>query len=149
MCFEAYDITLRDLMRMVHEENSKKQFGGKVVVLGGDFRQILSVVKKASRYDVLKSTINSSHLWLSCQVLKLYQNMRLNHAKSNESAENIKEFVDWILKIGDGKIGFNENGECLVEIQHDLLIEATQFPLLSLVNFVYPNFLTNMMSPRC
>ena len=73
--------------------------------------------------------------------------MRLNHAKSNESAENIKEFADWILKIGDGKIGFNENGECSVEIPHDLLIEATETPLLSLVNFVYPNFLTNMVSP--
>ena len=112
MCFEAFDKTLRDLMRTVHEENSKKPFGGKVVVLGGDFTQILSVVKKASRYDVVKSTINSSHLWLSCQVLKLSQNMKLNHAKSNESVENIKEFADWILKIGDGKIGLNENSEC-------------------------------------
>jgi len=48
MCFQAFDRTLRDLMRPVHEKNSKKPFGGKVVVLGGDFRQILPVVKKAS-----------------------------------------------------------------------------------------------------
>jgi len=82
MCFEAFNKTLRDLMRTVHEENSKKSFGGKFVVLGGDFKQILLVVKKTSRYDVVKSTINSSLLWLSYQVLKLSQNMRLNHAKS-------------------------------------------------------------------
>jgi len=105
--------------------NSQKPFGGKVMVLGGDFRQILSVVKKGTRYDVVKSTINSSHLWLSCRVLKLSQNMRLNNAKSNVSADNIKEFVDRILKIGDGIIGLNENGECVMEIPHDLLIEAT------------------------
>ena len=73
--------------------------------------------------------------------------MRLNNAKSNVSADNIKEFVDWILKIGDGRIGLKENGECVVEIPHDLLIEATKTPLLSLVNFVYPNLLTDMTCP--
>ncbi|XP_068475268.1 uncharacterized protein [Phaseolus vulgaris] len=73
--------------------------------------------------------------------------MRLINAKSNESVDNIKEFSVWILKIGDGQIGLNENGECVVETPHDLLIEPTE-PLLSLVNFVYPNLLTDMMSPR-
>ena len=69
MCFEAFDKTLRNVTRTVSEGNSQKPFGWKVVVLGGDFRQILPVVKKGSRYDVVKSTINSSHLWLSCRVL--------------------------------------------------------------------------------
>jgi len=74
-----------------------------------------------------------------CEVLKLSQNLRLNNAKSNVSANNIKEIAYWILKIGDGEFGLNENGECVVEIPHDLLIEATKTPLLSLVNFVYRN----------
>jgi len=51
-------------------------------------------------------------------------------------------------KIGDGQIGLNENGECVVEIQQDLLIEPKETPLLSLVNFLYPNLLTNMTCPR-
>jgi len=68
--------------------------------------------------------------------------MRLNNAKSNVSANSIKEFADWILKIGDGQIGLNENGECVVKIPPDPLIEPTETPLLSLVNFVYPNLLT-------
>jgi len=38
MCFEAFDRTLRDVMRTVNEGNSKKPFNGKIVVLGGDFR---------------------------------------------------------------------------------------------------------------
>jgi len=46
MCFEAFDRTLRDIMRIVNEGNNQKSFGGKVVVLGGDFRQILPIVKK-------------------------------------------------------------------------------------------------------
>jgi hypothetical protein len=45
-CFEAFDRTMRDIMGKVHESNRDKPFGGKVVVLGGDFRQILPVVTK-------------------------------------------------------------------------------------------------------
>ncbi|MCI09934.1 ATP-dependent DNA helicase PIF1, partial [Trifolium medium] len=42
-CFEAVDRTLRDIM------NEKRYpFGGKVVVLGGDFRQILPVIPKGT-----------------------------------------------------------------------------------------------------
>jgi len=58
MCFEVFDRTLRDIMEIVDECNNCKPFGGKVVVLGGDFRQILPVIKKASRYDIIKSSIH-------------------------------------------------------------------------------------------
>jgi len=69
-------------MRAVSEENALKPFGGKVIVLGGDFRQILSVVKKRSRYDIVKATMNYSELWKHCKVFKLIENMRLNSEKS-------------------------------------------------------------------
>ena len=70
-CFEALDKTLRDVMRAVSEENTLKPFRGKVIVLGGDFRQILPVVKNGSRYDIVKTTVNYSELWKHCKVLKL------------------------------------------------------------------------------
>ncbi|XP_072074102.1 uncharacterized protein [Arachis hypogaea] len=41
MCFEALDRTLRDLMSVADQHKTHQPFGGKVVVLGGDFRQIL------------------------------------------------------------------------------------------------------------
>ena len=40
---EAVDRTLQDIM------GNKEPFGGKVVVLGGDFRQVLPVVPRATR----------------------------------------------------------------------------------------------------
>jgi len=46
MCFEAFDRTLRDVMKTVNKENSQKPFGGKLVVLGDDSRQILLVIRK-------------------------------------------------------------------------------------------------------
>jgi len=35
-------------MRAESEENALKPFGGKIIVLGGEFRQILPVVKNGS-----------------------------------------------------------------------------------------------------
>ncbi len=44
--FETVDRTLRDLMQLDNAQATEKIFGGKIVVLGGDFRQILPVVPK-------------------------------------------------------------------------------------------------------
>ncbi|XP_031116779.1 uncharacterized protein LOC116020446 [Ipomoea triloba] len=66
-CFEALDKTMRDLMRYSDPHSVHKTFGGKTVLLGGDFRQILPVVPKGSRQDIVSAAINSSYLWESCR----------------------------------------------------------------------------------
>ena len=43
-CFEALDRTLKDVLN-----NSEQLFGGKTVMLGGDFRQTLPVKKKRQK----------------------------------------------------------------------------------------------------
>ena len=60
--FEAVDRTLRDLMKAVDPLLEEKPFGGKVVVFGGDFRQILPVVIKGSREDIVGSYLQRSIL---------------------------------------------------------------------------------------
>ena len=77
-CFEALDRSLRDIMRGSDCRESDKPFGGLVVVFGGDFRQILPVVPKGSRQDIVHASLSSSkRVWSSCKVLKLTKNMRL------------------------------------------------------------------------
>jgi hypothetical protein len=44
--FEVIDRTLRDLMQLDDAQATEKIFGGKTVVLGGNFRQIMHVVPK-------------------------------------------------------------------------------------------------------
>ncbi|XP_012832537.1 PREDICTED: uncharacterized protein LOC105953423 [Erythranthe guttata] len=87
-CFEALDKTMKSIL------DSYMPFGGKVVVLGGDFRQILPVVLKASRQDIVHATINSSPLWRQCKVMKLNKNMRLESSSSSANADEIREFAD-------------------------------------------------------
>lgn len=68
--FEALDKSLKDIMSEIPQA-SKKLFGGKVVVFGGDFRQILHVVPRGSRFDIIHATINASYVWNECILLKL------------------------------------------------------------------------------
>ena len=51
------DTLLRDLM------NTNKPFGGKVLVLGGDFRYIPPVVKKGNRVHVVQAYLKMAVLW--------------------------------------------------------------------------------------
>ncbi|KEH36233.1 PIF1-like helicase [Medicago truncatula] len=76
-CFEAVDRSLRDIMSKNDPLNKFRPFGGMTVVLGGDFRQILHVVRKGSREDIVDASINSSKIRAYCNVLRLTVNMRL------------------------------------------------------------------------
>ncbi|XP_019160467.1 PREDICTED: uncharacterized protein LOC109157040 [Ipomoea nil] len=115
-CFEALDRIMRDLLRFVDPNSEMKTFGGKTVVLGGDFRQILPVVPKGTRQDIVSSAINSSYLWDSCKVLRLTKNLRLSSVPNGGNRQALQEFADWIANIGDGKLGGRNNGFADVEI---------------------------------
>ncbi|XP_019163439.1 PREDICTED: uncharacterized protein LOC109159782 [Ipomoea nil] len=104
-CFEALDRTMRDLMRFINPMSSDMTFGGKTVVLGGDFRQILPVIPKGTRPDIVRASISSSYLWKSCKVLRLTKNLRLKSVQSEYECKEIEEFAKWIANIGDGIIG--------------------------------------------
>jgi ATP-dependent DNA helicase PIF1 len=146
--FEAFERTLQDIMSLVDPKNSSRLFGGKTVVFGGDFRQILPVVPKGSRADIVHATINSSYLWRKCKVLKLTKNMRLQYSNDDVENKNLAEFANWILDIGDGKVGKSHDGESTVEIPSDLLVHCLDKNLIGdIVEVVYPNLLSNMFVP--
>ncbi|KAL8100756.1 hypothetical protein AgCh_032852 [Apium graveolens] len=75
--FEAVDRSFRDIMRHKDTNNLNKPFGGKTVLLGGDFRQILPVLPGKGRANIVMASINNSYLWDDCVVFKLDQNMRI------------------------------------------------------------------------
>ncbi|RYQ85311.1 hypothetical protein Ahy_B10g104837 [Arachis hypogaea] len=129
-CYKALDKCLRDILRCSDSYNAHLPFGGKVVVLGGDFRQILPMIPRGSRQDIIQSSINSSYLWHNCKVLKLTKNMRLS--------------LQWLLKIGDGLAGDTTDGESIVHIPSDILVKNTETSLDDLIDFVYLDMLSNL-----
>ena len=91
---EAMDRTLRDIMM-----KPDLPFGGKIVILAGDFKQCLPVVPGASRAGIVKQAINKSHLWQHFEIRHLTQNMRVR-ASGNPDLE---DFDRWGVEIGNGE----------------------------------------------
>ncbi|KAL0661573.1 hypothetical protein Bca4012_098410 [Brassica carinata] len=61
-------------------------------------------VNGGSRAAIVLASINSSYPWEHCKVLKLTKNMRLSSGGlSAEESNELKEFSEWILKVGDGE----------------------------------------------
>ncbi|KAK4519140.1 uncharacterized protein ATC70_009449 [Mucor velutinosus] len=101
--FEAVDRSLRDLMSSVHPSYAGKPFGGKVVVLGGDFRQVLPVVKKGRRADAVAASLKASYLMSHTKSLRLTQNMRLTNDEGPSSSQfGSNNFAQYLLRIGEG-----------------------------------------------
>lgn len=143
-CFEGFDRTLRDVMKSFHNGRTDIPFGGKVVVLGGDFRQILPVIPKANRGEIVQATVNFSNLWNFVEVLTLTTNMRLSTGSSDSDVHERKLFSDWILAIGDGSVGESNDVDIHVDIPPDLLLQSNGDPIATIVNITYPNLLQNL-----
>jgi ATP-dependent DNA helicase PIF1 len=60
--FEVIDQTLPDLMQLDDAHATKKIFGGKTVVLSGDFLRILPVIPKGGQEDIVSASLLRSHL---------------------------------------------------------------------------------------
>ncbi|MCI32282.1 ATP-dependent DNA helicase PIF1, partial [Trifolium medium] len=70
--------------------------------------------------------------------------MRLKGDLTNKSESDLKEFADWILKIGDGLLDGDENGEAEIKVPDELCVVQGEKPLLELVEFVYPNIVDDI-----
>ena len=91
---EAMDRTFRDLLM-----KPDIPFGGKIIILAGDFRQCLPVVPGQQKAGIIKHTIMKSYLWGFFQVLELSVNMRVRASGD----PHLEEFDSWALSIGNGE----------------------------------------------
>nr|CAD2177072.1 unnamed protein product [Meloidogyne enterolobii] len=83
---EAIDKKLKELTK------SKILFGGKSIILSGDFRQTLPIKKFAIKTEIIDLTLKKSYLWKYFKQYKLTKNVR--------ARDNI--FARQILDIGNG-----------------------------------------------
>ncbi|XP_077199856.1 uncharacterized protein LOC143840327 isoform X2 [Paroedura picta] len=82
----AVDSLLKELM------SSNKPFGGKLLILGGDFRQTLPVVRPSNRTTAIEATIKYHPLWPFFEIFHLTVNVRATDYA----------FSQWVLQVGDG-----------------------------------------------
>ncbi|XP_061349158.1 uncharacterized protein LOC133294494 [Gastrolobium bilobum] len=73
--------------------------------------------------------------------------MCLSSGSTTDDVKEIREFSEWLLKVGDGDLGDDEDGESMITIPDELLITTSDDPVSDMVNFVYPNLLDNILDP--
>uniref|UniRef100_A0A803NJP1 ATP-dependent DNA helicase n=1 Tax=Cannabis sativa TaxID=3483 RepID=A0A803NJP1_CANSA len=146
-CFKALDKTLRDILRTRYENSTTKPFGGLTIICGGDFRQILPVVPKGTRADIVDASLNSSYLWPFFKIYELKQNMRLYNGNVNEDeVAKIASFDKWLLQIGDGSLYHDIDRE-FIKIPSDIYRRPSNHPMNSIVEAIYPSLLHNYSDP--
>ena len=91
--FQAIDKTLRDLTK------ADEPFGGFTVVVSGDFRQCLPVVRHGTATTTVNATLKMSPLWHHFRRYSLTKNLRLR--PGSEAAE----WADTLIAIGEGRTG--------------------------------------------
>jgi hypothetical protein len=137
--FEAVDRTLRDLMQLDDAHVTEQIFGGKTMVLGGDFQQILPVVPKGGREDIVSASLPRSHLWQHVIILRLHINMRVMASNSEEQ----REFAKWVLNVGDGSLPAIAGREGVdpnwIEIPSHMRLPIEDCSLRGLIRTVYPD----------
>ncbi|XP_015970404.1 uncharacterized protein LOC107493885 [Arachis duranensis] len=94
---------------------------------------------------VLNVASSQIRIMLIChlEVLKLTKNMRLSLGENNNIQE-LRNFAEWLLKIGDGLAGDTTDGESIIHIPSDILIKNSETTLDDLIDFVYPDMLSNL-----
>jgi hypothetical protein len=113
---------LRDVME------SKRPFGGKVVIFGGDPRQTPPVVPKGKRGETVAASFKSCPLYNNIVEFNLTKNMRVR--------DGDQAFCEWLLKIGDGTI--NNDDEQWVQIPNEHLAKSK----MDLIDHTFPNLET-------
>jgi hypothetical protein len=87
---EIIDEKFKEIMETNH------LFGGKILLMGGDFRQTLPIMKYATKSQLLDLSVKKSLFWNKFKKFKLTKNMRVNPEE--------KEFAEFLLQLGEGKL---------------------------------------------
>ncbi|XP_029177077.1 uncharacterized protein LOC114945157 [Nylanderia fulva] len=92
---EVMNCLLQDLM------HNDIPFGGKIVIFGGDFRQLLPVKQNATRSETVNLSIKFSSLWQYFKIFSLTENMRI--------LPHEQEFAQFLLDLGNGSLNDQSN----------------------------------------
>lgn len=120
---QAIDRTFRDIM------GNSSPFGGKVIVMTGDWRQTLPC-SADGRTEIVGSCHTKSYLWPYFTVHHLNRNMRLARCENTHNAVRLRAFDEFLCRLGDGDEGIEgsiSNGR-IVHLPEEIVYTGSKTP---------------------
>ena len=140
MHFHLLDLLNRYLQALM---GNNKFMGGKIVILMGDFRQILPVVRGESRGSIVAAAVVNSEAWVHSKRIQLTTNMRIERLlgpnPNTEHRKRLEDYSKFLLNLGDGKVESVVPNSNIIEVPQNVIRRSTS----SLVESVYPDFAAN------
>ncbi|CAN1162455.1 hypothetical protein LINPERHAP2_LOCUS24514 [Linum perenne] len=125
-------------------------FGGKTILLGGDFRQTLPVVPNGGCEDNINASLPRSSVWNHCTLLQLSINMRINDLPiNNEPILDGLTFSQWVLSVGNGLLVTTHNGTShadWIKIPQYFVQKSHGQQIQAIIASVYPDFTRSFSS---
>ena len=114
-------------------------FGGKIIVFGGDFKQVLTVVPHATKAETMNASLVMSYLWPKMEKLRLTRNMR---------AQLDTTFSDFLLRVGDGDE--NSTNEDMINTPNHMLVQYKHGddPEKCMINTIFPSLREHASSSK-
>lgn len=158
--FDCVDRLLQDVMRGRVEAGER--FGGKVLILSGDFRQTLAVLPHAKRGEIVANLVSSCEWYARVRHLHLLVNERIRRALETERLEDVsdpavlpipgearenplvravEDYQEYLLGVGNGHRALYDaydarsNNEGLIPVKAEILFPGSS--LSELVRRVY------------
>ncbi|KAL7532029.1 hypothetical protein ACHAWF_004001, partial [Thalassiosira exigua] len=147
LCYEALDRSMRDL---ASGEDVDKLFGGKLMLVSGDFRQLLPVIERAAiRAKIVSHTLkHSATLWDEKVVtLRLRENMRVKNEMAKYPDDEVMKdklegYEQWLLKLGEGKLPTEgtTSGSNIIEVPSEMCLDSKE----DVIEEVFDDFEANI-----
>ncbi|XP_041451331.1 ATP-dependent DNA helicase pif1-like [Drosophila obscura] len=126
---EALNRTLKDI------RGDNRLFGGALILLAGDFRQTLPVVKLGTSADEINACLKTSNLWRSVKTLRLTTNVRVQLQK-DASADL---FSRQLLNIGNSILPVDNSGFITLPNNFCTFVSSKEY----LIQSMFPNIVQN------
>ncbi|KAL5562048.1 hypothetical protein UlMin_031795 [Ulmus minor] len=121
---EAIDIMLQDI------NDYNLPFGGKVIIFGRDFRQVLPIVPRATKEEVINASLVMSYLWPLFIKIQLSENM---------TARFDQRFSNFLLRIRDGEEQIDDDNNITLPDNIIIPYKVDTTSLEKMIKIVFPN----------
>ena len=103
---EGLNMILKDI------SGSDRPFGGNAIILSGDFKQTLPVIRGAHQLSQLEVCIKSSDIWNLFKNHQYFfnQNLRLVQLQNTDEHADVNLYQKLLDDIGKGLLPYNEEG---------------------------------------